>query len=139
MLDTIKSRYKVTKSPEQASYEQQIGLKQNEEYRKMVEKTFLQIVNLFIGKYKGVSIEPPRGREKSYKSLKGKIDKLEIERLCKLYAIEGISKEDKKRLCNLVISHIEPNGDKEKTAEIQKEIEDIFYGEINSFEQVEKL
>jgi len=36
MLDTIKSRYKVTKSPEQASYEQQIGLKQNEEYRKIL-------------------------------------------------------------------------------------------------------
>ena len=139
MIDTIKSRYKVDKSPEQISYEQQVGLKHNEEYKQRVEQTFLQIVNLFIDRYQGVSIEPPRGREKSLKSLKGKIDKLEIERLCKLYAIEGINLEEKQRLCNLIISKIDQNSEIDRSQKIQEGINNIFYGEINSFEQIQDL
>ena len=139
MIDTIKSRYKVDKSPEQISYEQQIGLKHNEEYKQRVEQTFLQIVNLFIGRYQGVSIEPPRGREKSLRSLKGKIDKLEIERLCKLYAIEEISSEEKQRLCNLIISKIDQNSELNRSQKIQEGINNLFYGEIKSFEQIQDL
>lgn len=139
MIDTIKSRYKVDKSPDQISYEQQLGLKHNEEYKQRVEQTFLQIVNLFIGRYQGVSIEPPRGREKSLRSLKGKIDKLEIERLCKLYAIEGISSEEKQRLCNLIISKIDQNKKIDRTEEITEGINKIFYGKIESFEQIQNL
>lgn len=139
MIDTIKSRYKVDKSPEQISYEQQIGLKHNEEYKQRVEQTFLQIVNLFIERYQGVSIEPPRGREKSLRSLKGKIDKLEIERLCKLYAIEGISSEEKQRLCNLIISKIDENSELNRSQKIQEGINNLFYGEIKSFEQIQDL
>lgn len=139
MIDTIKSRYKVDKSPEQISYEQQVGLKHNEEYKQRVEQTFLQIVNLFIDRYQGVSIESPRGREKSLRSLKGKIDKLEIERLCKLYAIEGITQEEKQRLCNLIISKIEQNSEIDRSQKIQEGINTIFYGEINSFEQIQDL
>ena len=139
MIDTIKSRYKVDKSPEQISYEQQIGLKHNEEYKQRVEQTFLQIVNLFIERYQGVSIEPPRGREKSLRSLKGKIEKLEIERLCKLYAIEGISSEEKQRLCNLIISKIDENSELNRSQKIQEGINNLFYGEIKSFEQIQDL
>ena len=139
MIDTIKSRYKVDKSPEQISYEQQVGLKHNEEYKQRVEQTFLQIVNLFIDRYQGVSIEPPRGREKSLRSLKGKIDKLEIERLCKLYAIEGITLEEKQRLCNLIISKIDQNSKVDRSKKIQEGINNLFYGEINSFEQIQDL
>lgn len=139
MIDTIKSRYKVDKSPEQISYEQQVGLKHNEEYKQRVEQTFLQIVNLFIDRYQGVSIEPPRGREKSLRSLKGKIDKLEIERLCKLYVIEGITLEEKQRLCNLIISKIEKNSEIDRTEEIKEAINNLFYGKIKSFEQIQDL
>lgn len=139
MIDTIQSRYRVDKSPEQISYEQQVGLKYNEEYKKRVEQTFLQIVNLFVDRYQGVSIEPPRGREKSLKSLKGKIDKLEIERLCKIYAIEGIAPEEKQRLYNLVINKIEKNCEVDRNQEIQEEIKNLFYGKINSFEQIQEL
>ena len=139
MIDTIKSRYKVDKSPEQISYEQQVGLKHNEEYKQRVEQTFLQIVNLFIDRYQGVSIEPPRGREKSLRSLKGKIDKLEIERLCKLYAIEGITLEEKQRLCNLIISKIDKNCEVDRSQKIQEGINNLFYGKINSFEQIQDL
>ncbi len=139
MIDTIKSRYKVDKSPDQISYEQQLGLKHNEEYRQRVEQTFLQIVNLFIDRYQGVSIEPPRGREKSLRSLKGKIDKLEIERLCKLYAIEGISLEEKQRLCNLIISKIDQNSEIDRSKEIQEKINNLFYKDIKSFEQIQDL
>lgn len=139
MIDTIKSRYKVDKSPEQISYEQQVGLKHNEEYKQRVEQTFLQIVNLFIGRYQGVSIEPPRGREKSLKSLKGKVDKLEIERLCKLYAIEGINLEEKQRLYNLIVSKIDKNSKIDKTEKIKEAINNLFYGEIKSFEQIQDL
>ena len=137
MIDTIKSRYKVDKSPEQISYEQQVGLKHNEEYKQRVEQTFLQIVNLFIDRYQGVSIEPPRGREKSLRSLKGKIDKLEI--LCKLYAIEGITLEEKQRLCNLIIRKIDQNSKVDRSKKIQEGINNLFYGEINSFEQIQDL
>lgn len=139
MIDTIKSRYKVDKSPEQISYEQQVGLKHNDEYKQRVEQTFLQIVNLFIDRYQGVSIEPPRGREKSLKSLKGKIDKLEIERLCKLYAIEGITLEEKQRLCNLIMSKIDKNAEIDRSQKIQDGINNLFYRDIKSFEQIQDL
>lgn len=139
MIDTIKSRYKVDKSPEQISYEQQVGLKHNDEYKQRVEQTFLQIVNLFIDRYQGVSIEPPRGREKSLRSLKGKIDKLEIERLCKLYAIEGITLEEKQRLCNLIMSKIDKNAEIDRSQKIQDGINNLFYRDIKSFEQIQDL
>lgn len=139
MLSEIKSCYKVNKSPEQISYEQQLGLKHNEEYKKRVEETFIQIVNLFVNRYQGVSIEPPRGREKSTRSLKGKINKLEIERLCKLYAIEGISLEDKQRLFELIINKISQCKEKDETKEIQEEINNLFFGNIECFKQIEDL
>lgn len=139
MLNEIKSLYKVNKTPEQISYEQQLGLKHNEEYKERVEKTFIQIVNLFINRYQGVSIEPPRGREKSTRSLKGKVDKLEVERLCKLYAIGEITQEEKQKLYNLIIEKIGQRYKKEKIEEKQEEIKNIFYGNINSFEQIDIL
>lgn len=138
MLTNIRDSYKVTKSTTQQSYEYQLGLIHNEEYKKRVENTFLQIVNLFKNKYPQVKIEPPRGREKSEKSLKEKIDKLEIERLCKLYAIEGISGEEKKRLYNLVINKIERES-QAKNEKVENEIYNIFIGNIKDFKQIEEL
>lgn len=106
MLQNIREQYKVKKSPIQQAYENQIGLKYNEEYEKMVDNVFIEICNLFIKEYPNVSIETPREREKSIKSLKGKIRKLELERLCKLYALDGLDKEDKKRLYALLTDRI---------------------------------
>ena len=138
MLTNIRDSYKVTKSTTQQSYEYQLGLKHNEEYKQRVENTFLQIVNLFKHNYPQVKIEPPRGREKSEKSLRDKIDKLEIERLCKLYIIEGISKEEKERLYNLVIEKIRRES-QTKNEEIENEIYNLFIGKIKDFEQIEEL
>ena len=42
MLTNIRDSYKVTKSTTQQSYEYQLGLMHNEEYKQRVENTFLQ-------------------------------------------------------------------------------------------------
>lgn len=68
MLNNIRERYKVSKTPTEQSYEQQLGLKNNKEYETRVNNTMLQIVNIFINRYKGVSIEPPR-EEKNLKKV----------------------------------------------------------------------
>jgi len=106
MLKSLQEKYKVKKSNIEESYEYQLGLKSNEEYQKNVDNTFLTLANLFRKMYPNVKIESPRGREKSNKSLKNKIEKLEIERLCKLYAIGEITEEEQTSLYTLIINRI---------------------------------
>ena len=98
--------YKIEKNNIEKSYEYQLGLKNNEEYEERVNKTFLAFANLLKATYPNVNIEAPRGREKSKHSLRNKIEKLEIERLCKLYAIGEITKDQKKNLYNLILNKI---------------------------------
>jgi len=105
MLNNLKERCKIQKSNVDKAYEYSLGLRYNEEYEKMVDNIFLEFANLFKEIYPNVSIEPPRGRVKSKKSIKNKIQKLEIERLCKLYAIGQISDEEKESL-NSFLSNI---------------------------------
>lgn len=106
MLNSLQEKYKVKKSNIEESYVYQLGLKNNEEYQKKVDSTFLELANIFNGMYPNVKIESPKGREKSNQSLKNKIEKLEIERLCKLYAIGEISKEEKQSLYSLIINKV---------------------------------
>lgn len=85
----------------QVSYEKQLGLKANKEYEDMTDQAIINILNYFSKKYPGVVIEVPKAREKSPKSILSKIKNLQIERLSKLYAIEGISQEEKQEIYNL--------------------------------------
>lgn len=140
MLNNIRETYKVNKTLTQQSYEYHLGLKSNPEYEKRVDQTFLDIVNIFSNKYKGVFIEPPRGREKSEKSLKNKIYKLEIERLCKLYIIEGITDEEKEKLYSLIIEDMEINKEnKDSKEEIQQNINDLFFKEDINIENIKEI
>ena len=126
MAIDFRKKYKVQKSNVEESYEYQLGLKNNEEYEKRVDSTFLQIITLFKSIYPNVTIETPVGREKSNKSLLTKIENLEIERLCKLYAIEGLSEKEKGELYQAILKSV--NYEKEEI------IKQICYGEIKDIE-----
>ena len=118
-------QYKVEKNNIEKAYEYQLALKHNPEYEQRVNNTFLSIVNLLKTKYPDIKLEPPRGREKSYNSIKNKIIKLEIERLCKLYAIEGISQDEEKNLYQLIINSIDPKTQGEVKQLLSTEIKDL--------------
>lgn len=102
MENNFKKKYKVQKSNIEQSYSYHLALKNNKEYEQKVDSAFLAIVNLFVKMYPNVKIEQPQGREKTEKSMKTKIENLEIERLCKLFAIEGISREEQEELYTII-------------------------------------
>lgn len=131
MAENLREKYKVNKTNIEQAYEYQIGLKNDPEYEKRVINTFLQIANLFKEKYPKISMEAPRGRKKSNLSIKTKIENLEIERLCKLYAIEGIDKEEKKELYELILKTTN-NKEKDK-------IEEILFGPINNLNNINRI
>ena len=74
----------------------------NKEYENWADNVGIEIIEYFLKKYKGITIEMPKAREKSPKSLLGKIKNLQIERLSKLYALEGIEDKDKNKLYKLI-------------------------------------
>ncbi len=131
MTNTLRQRYKVEKSNIEKAYEYQLALKHNQEYEEKVNNTFIAIVNLLKKEYPDIKLEPPRGREKSYNSIRNKIIKLEIERLCKLYAIEGISQEEKENLYQLVIDSIEQ--------EMQGEVKQLLDAEIKDLNSLDRI
>jgi hypothetical protein len=102
-------RYKIKKDAKQISYEKQLGLKANKEYENMTDEAIIKILNYFSELYPGVVIKMPKGREKSPKSILSKIKNLQIERLSKLYAIEGINAEEKQELYELLEERIYEN------------------------------
>lgn len=75
----------------------------------MTDEAIINILNYFSKIYPGVSIEIPKAREKSPKSILNKIKNLQIERLSKLYAIEGIGKEQKQEIYNLFKERVYEN------------------------------
>lgn len=109
MALNVKEAYKLQKSSKEEAYEYALALKNNEEYEKMVDQTFIEFMDLLKSTYPGIKIETPREREKSKKSIKNKIDKLEIERLCKLYAIGEITEQEKKDLYKYILNKIDIN------------------------------
>ncbi len=122
MTNILNQKYKVEKNNIEKAYEYQLALKHNPEYEERVNNTFVDIVTLLKKEYPNIKLESPRGREKSYNSIKNKIIKLEIERLCKLYAIEGISQEEQENLYQLVINDIEQ--------ELQQMVKELLVAEI---------
>lgn len=130
MENSLRERYKVQKSNTEKSYDYHLSLKSNKEYEERVDKAFLAIVNLFACTYPNVKIEQPQGREKTRRSMRTKIENLEIERLCKLFAIEGITKEEQKELVTLIEKRIKGNA---------QQIEEISNGKIEDLEIIHKL
>lgn len=126
MHDSFCGKYKVHKDAMQISYEKQLGLKANKEYEDMTDKAIISILNYFSRKYPGVIIDVPKAREKSPKSILNKIKKLQIERLSKLYAIEGISEKEKLEIYNLLEERIYEKPI-ENQQEILKSIQNIIY------------
>lgn len=130
-MNSLKNRYKMEENNIEKAYSYQLSLKNNEEYEKRVDNTFLEIATLFIKKYPRVKIAPPQGREKSKKSLKNKIENLEIERLCKLYAIEGLTQEEKVELFSMILERTR--------GKLKNEIKTIAIGEIKDLKQIDKI
>lgn len=135
----FRERYKVNKDSINESYKNQLLLKRNKDYEELVDRSFVEICNYFMKKYEGVKIEPPRGREKSDKSLKDKIKKLEIERLSKLYILGQINDKEKEELYSLVEERIK-NGKSKESTKLLSILDIIFNENINeeNLEEIEK-
>lgn len=101
MNDLFRDRLIVKKSLARQAYEYALGLKNNVDFKKNTEKVFLEFANYIKENYPGVRIDTPKLREKSPKSIRGKIRRLELERLAKLYAIEGISKREEQSFIDI--------------------------------------
>ena len=122
------------KSNVEEAFEKQVRLKNDKNYEDRFEKSFLQILNLFCDRYKTVGIDCPIARTKSDKSLKGKIEKLEIERLCTILEIDGLKSEQKEELYKLILT----NGKVDKDV-IQKKIKKAMFEKIDDLKLVESL
>lgn len=121
MKSTFRDRYKVEKSTIDLSDEMQLGLANNEEYDKMTDELCIKLYSYFLACNPNVLIESPRKRVKSPKSIHEKSNSREIERLTKLYAIEGIDGKDIKALYQLIKERIQ---EKEQTNE-EKILSDV--------------
>jgi hypothetical protein len=98
LKEDLKSMYKIEKTELEKAFEKQMMLKKDPEYQDWAEKTAIKLIEYFENKYKGLEIEIPKLREKSAKSLYGKIKNLQIERLSKLYIIDEATEENKQDL-----------------------------------------
>lgn len=125
MINNLRQKYKVEKSNVEKAFEYQLALKENKEYEERVDNTFLQIVTFFVKTNPNVKIAPPQGREKSKKSLKKKIENLEIERLCKLYVIEGLTEGEKIELFSMILKNTQGRKKAEIKVVALKEIQDL--------------
>ena len=137
MSNNLKQRYKVNRDAVEQAFSNQLGLKRNEEYEAWADNACIKITEYFLKKYNKVNIELPKIREKSSKSLLGKIKNLQIERLSKLYAIEGLNDSDKRDLYLRIKERIleAPNLD---TNEILNEIKKLIYVSIDKID-IEEL
>lgn len=122
-------QYKIEIDPIKESYQKQLGLKENVEYEAWADEAAIGIIEYFLTQYKGAKIEIPKLREKSPKSLLGKIKNLQIERLSKLYAIEGISVQDKQCLFSLIQERIYENEELDSTS-ILDAVKQLLYHDI---------
>ena len=137
MSNNFKEFYKVDNSAVETAYNKHIGLKNNEEYEKWADDTAVALIEYFENKYKGVVLEIPELREKSAKSVLGKIKNLQIERISKLYAVDTITDREKQEFIELISERIDedPSLDKEN---LLKEIDKLIYSDEIDIESFEK-
>lgn len=114
MDNKFKQALKVKKSPIEMSDEIQIGLANNEEYDKLTDELCMAIYNYFLACNPNVSIEVPRKRIKSPNSIHEKSKSRELERLSKLYIIEGLENDEIEELYEIIKNRIQ---EKEQTNE----------------------
>lgn len=130
MGSNLRKDYKIEQTAVQKSFNHQIGLKNNSEYEHWADEAGKELLKYFYSQYPGVKIEIPKMREKSKKSILGKTKNLEIERLSKLYAIEGISQEEKDEFYSLIEERIYENDDLDIDDTLNV-IREVIYGEFN--------
>lgn len=114
MENKFKQALKVQKSPIEISDEIQIGLANNEEYDKLTDELCMAIYNYFLENNPDISMENPRKRIKSPKSIHEKSKSRELERLSKLYIIEGLDSKEREELYEILKNRIQ---EKEQTNE----------------------
>lgn len=131
----------VTNPNIEQAYINQIRLKNDPEFMKMVINNFIEMATLFKKVYPNVTIEPPRGRIKSNKSIKRKIKNLEIERLCILYAVDTIPDSEKNFLKQAILELIngKNNMNQEQFKQIEQRVENVFDGKIENLENIEYI
>lgn len=132
MNNNFRQSYKVNRTAIEEAYANHLGLKINEEYENWVNNCAVELLGYFLNRYKGIRIELPKMREKSPRSLLGKLKNLQIERLSKLYAIEGISDKEKETLYLLIKERINENTDLDDI-KILDIIKKLIYKGINKF------
>lgn len=137
MKKDIRQIYKVNKSDVEQSFDKQMGLKMNPEYEEWANNLAVQIIEYFTNKYKGVEMEIPKLREKSPRSLLGKIKNLQIERLSELYAVEGITNNNKRELYSLIEERINENNNLNKD-NIMKCIQELLFTKKINIRNFEK-
>lgn len=136
-MNDIREHYNVKRNTVEESFAIQLGLKMNKEYEVWADRAAIGIIEYFLNKYKGIDIEMPKAREKSPKSLLGKIKNLQIERLSKLYAIEGINEQEKETLYKLIKERVYEN-DKLNIIYTLAEIKNLLYNEVEKID-IEKF
>ncbi len=129
-MSSIRDEYKVQKSSIQESYERQLILKLNKEYEDISNNAFVMITNYFKELYPEVVIEEPKAREKSPKSLYGKIKNLQIERISKLFVVGEVKDSEKEELLNLLIERVHEH--KELKQNVINYIQQLIYDDINA-------
>ena len=137
MRGNIREIYKVNKSEIESSFERQMGLKMDPEYEKWANNIACDLIEYFSDKYPKVKIEIPKLREKSAKSLLGKIKNLQIERLSKLYCLGNITDKNKRDLYELVKERIDENN-KLNEVKILLTIKDLLFGNDIHISRFEK-
>lgn len=135
-MSNIREKYKIQKSTIQESYDRQMILKLNKEYEENVNKAYISIVEYFRQLYPEVQIKMPKAREKSPKSIYGKIKNLQIERISKLFVLGEIQNSEKEELFELLKERVEEraeltNGEIEQIKQLL--YEDIEFVNINQF------
>ncbi len=128
-MSNIREEYKVQKSSIQESYERQLMLKLNKEYEDNANKAFVMIANYFKELYPDVTIELPKAREKSPKSLFGKIKNLQIERISKLFVVGEVKDSEKEELLNLLIERVYEH--KELGQDVIEFIKQLIYSNVD--------
>lgn len=131
-----KKRVETTNNNIEEAYIRHIRLKNDPQFLLMVINKLMQTTLLFKKNYPNVTIETPRGRIKSNVSIKNKLKNLEIERLCKLYAVDEISNDEKEFLKRALFELIKNSKEDINEIFIKQIIESIFEDEIKGLDTI---